>query len=261
MEPTILTIPVGATSGSVEILFTAHVDTIEEPSGETVLFNAIFLSPSGLLSGLDTKPLTINDYAPVVVNAGPDQRVESDDTIVLAGDVTTTTPTTIKWSHNSASTLAALTTAGVTTTNAEAEILRLNTALAAITSQSGTLTAPSINLGLTVPVDITLTLTATDNAAPAGQIGVVTDDVIITVGLRNMVPTIESITAATTVTNPNTLPVSVLASDPDSSSLTYTWSVPADSGSFSGDGTGSSITYRPPIVETPRTIKLTVTVI
>ena len=262
VEPTILTIPASAASGSVDIPFTAHVDTIEEPSGETVLFNAIFLFPSGLLSGFDTNSLTINDYAPVVVNAGPDQRVEYDDTIMLAGDVTTTTHTntTIKWSHNPATTLAALTTAGVTTTNAEAEILRLNTALAAITGQSGTLTAPFIDLGLTSPVDITFTLTATDNDASAGQIGVVTDDVIITVEPSNMVPTIESITAATTVTNPNTLPLSVLASDPDSSSLTYTWSVPLNSGSFSGDGTGSSITYIPPSVETPRTIKLTVTV-
>ena len=90
--------------------------------------------------------------------------------------------------------------------------------------------------------DVTVTLTVSGVEAP------------------NIAPTIMSIIADEAVNNPNTLVVSVLATDPDSTSLTYTWSVPLASGSFSNGGIGSSITYIPPSVETSRTITLTITV-
>ena len=164
----------------------AYVDFVAEPSGETVNITARLLNVDG--EGYDTAlaaataTITINDYTTIGANAGSDQSVMVGDTITLDGTVTSATPAnTIRWTHDSAATLSALQGAGVTAPNAQAEVTRLNNALALITSAGGTLTAPAIALGLTSPATLTFTITATDNAAPDGQPIVATDQVVITV--------------------------------------------------------------------------------
>ena len=184
----------------------AYVDLLAEPSGETVNITARLLNVDG--EGYDTAlaaataTITINDYTTIGANAGSDQSVTVGDTITLSGTVTSATPSnTIRWTHDSAATSTALQGAGVTAPNAQAEVTRLNNALALITNAGGTLTAPAIALGLTSPAELTFTITATDNAAPDGQPIVATDKVVITVNP----PTATGFNLA--ITNPSSLNV------------------------------------------------------
>ena len=175
---TTLTIDADETSGSVDIMFTAGVDTNAEPGGETVLITG---TP---VSGIMVSPatLTINDYT-LAVNAGDDQTVAPGSTITLTGEVTGSTDTTAAWVlSDSAAARAALVAAGLMPAEATTEVARLTTALGAITTSGGTLTAPAVNLGLTDPVELAFTLMATDNTPPAGQTAATAmDTVTITV--------------------------------------------------------------------------------
>ena len=78
----------------------------------------------------------------------------------------------------------------------------------------------------------------------------------------NQAPTGVMITnTEATIQNPATLVVSATASDPDTGdTLTYTWSVPADSGTFSDGGVGASVTWTPPTVMDGATTTVTLTV-
>ena len=133
---------------------------------------------------IDVTPatLTINDYT-LAVNAGADQTVAPGSTITLTGEVTGSTDTTAAWAlSDSTAAHAALVAAGLMPAEATAEVARLTTALGAITTLGGTLTAPAVNLGLTDPVELAFTLSATDSTPPAGQTAATAmDTVTITV--------------------------------------------------------------------------------
>ena len=172
-----LTILAEMTSGTVDIMLTANVDTMAEAGGETVLITGT--AASGI--PVTDATITINDYA-LTVDAGADQTVASGGTITLNGEITGSTDTTTAWAlSDSAATRAALVAAGLTTAEATTEVGRLTTALAG-TGPDRTFPAPAANLGLTDPVALAFTLTVTDNAAPAGQTAAMAmDEVTITV--------------------------------------------------------------------------------
>ena len=203
---TILTIPANATSGSATFMFTAGVDTVDEPSGETVSIGRSVTTGTGAVgSEIPVTPatLTINDYTRVTVNAGADRSVGYGDTITLNGRVPPSfTDVTAVWAlSNRADALTALVEAELTMAQAQAELTRLTDALALITTPRGTLTAPTADPQLTGPVPLIFTLTVTDNAAPAGQLESATmamDTVTITVE--------ENTTALTTALNQIILP-------------------------------------------------------
>ena len=183
-----LTIPADGTSDTATFMFTAPVDAVAEAGGETVLFTGT------LLLAMSTNPdtsitassatLTINDYA-LVVDAGPDQTVASGGTITLNGEITSDAGATVAatWAlSDSAAARAALVEAGLTPAEATTEVARLTMALGTITTPGGTLTAPAVNLGLTDPVALAFTLTATDSTPPTGQTAAMAmDEVTITV--------------------------------------------------------------------------------
>ena len=108
--------------------------------------------------------------------------------------------------------------------------------------------------GLTSATRYEIVLVA-NNPEGAGR-----SDTIEIVTLANTPPTSVTINGITEVTNPAEIIVSATASDINNDVLTYTWSVPANSGSFSDGGIGSSITYRPPDVTTITTVTITVIV-
>ncbi len=183
------TIPALMTSGTTTFSFTAPVDAIDEPDGETVHIGGIILFVDGRdndLLGASTR-ITINDYAVVTASAGADQRIVPGGTIMLNGTVTSAADATIAttWAlTSSAATTTALEAAGVSAGDAATEVTRLEAALAAITTPAGTFPAPAESLGLTGPVPLAFTLTATDSSAPAGQPAsatMATDEVVITV--------------------------------------------------------------------------------
>ena len=174
-----LTILAEMTSGTVDIMLTANVDTMAEAGGETVLITGT--AASGI--PVTDATITINDYA-LTVNAGDDQTVASSGTITLNSVITGSDSFTAAWAlSDSTAVRTALEAAGLDMTEAQAEVTRLTTALAGITTQEGTLTAPAVSLGLTDPVALAFTLTVTDTAPPAGQTVAATgmDEVIITV--------------------------------------------------------------------------------
>ena len=193
---TVLTIPANMASGTMTFSFTATVDEVAEPAGETVLFGM-----GAVVEMITVTPatLTINDYD-LVVNAGDDQTVASGATITLNGEVPTSfTDITTTWAlSDSAATRAALEAAGLTTAEATTEVGRLTTALAG-TGPDRTFPAPAANLGLTDPVALAFTLTVTDNAPPGGQdAATAMDEVTITVEANT--------TAVTTTLNEAILP-------------------------------------------------------
>ena len=192
---TVLTIPANMASGTMTFSFTATVDEVAEPGGETVLFGM-----GAVVEMITVTPatLTINDYD-LVVNAGDDQTVASGGTITLNGEVTGSTDTTTAWAlSDSAATRAALEAAGLTTAEATTEVGRLTTALAG-TGPDRTFPAPAANLGLTDPVALAFTLTVTDNDPPGGQdAATAMDTVTITVEANT--------TAVTTTLNEAILP-------------------------------------------------------
>ena len=185
---TTITIPMNATSATETFEFTAPVDTEAEPGGETVRFTANLLDAAMMVdTSISIMPatLTINDYGPVVVDAGPDQTVASGGTITLNGEITSDAGATVvaTWAlSDSAAARAALIEAGLMPAEATTEVGRLTTALGTITTPGGTLTAPAVNLGLTDPVALAFTLSAMDSTPPAGQTAATAmDEVTITV--------------------------------------------------------------------------------
>ena len=175
-----LTILAEMTSGTVDIMLTANVDTMAEAGGETVLITGT--AASGI--PVTDATITINDYA-LTVDAGADQTVASGGTITLNSVITGSDSFTAAWAlSDSTAVRTALETAGLMPEQAGAEVTRLTAALADITTQEGTLTAPAVSLGLTDPVALAFTLTVTDNDPPAGQPDAAAtgmDEVIITV--------------------------------------------------------------------------------
>ena len=142
---------------------------------------------SGNVAGFTTPAtITINDYAPAFVNAGPDQTVTVGDRVTLAGTVTAAGPAVqlqTSWSLKGTSSdyIDAFVAAGATEMNATAEYNRLAAAISAITSPTGTFTTPTIDLGLTSPVELTLVLKSFDSAVAADERIFVEDEVAITV--------------------------------------------------------------------------------
>ena len=190
VSATTITIPEDATSGTATFEITAQVDTVAEPAGETVRFTADLLDAAMMVdTSISIMPatLTINDYGPVVVDAGPDQTVASGGTITLNGEITSDAGATVvaTWAlSDSAAARAALVAAGLMPAEATTEVGRLTTALGTITTPGGTLTAPAVNLGLTDPVALAFTLTATDSTPPTGTpptAATAMDEVTITV--------------------------------------------------------------------------------
>ena len=183
---TIVTIPAEMVSGTATFSFMAAVDTVTEAGGETVLIGRSVTTGTGAVdSEIPVTPatLTINDYA-LTVDAGADQTVASGGTITLNSVITGSDSFTAAWAlSDSTAVRTALEVAGLDMTEAQAEVGRLTTALAGITTQEGTLTAPAVSLGLTDLVALAFTLTVTDTAPPAGQTVAATgmDEVIITV--------------------------------------------------------------------------------
>ena len=188
VSDTTLTIPANAASGSVDIMFTAGVDTDDEPSGETVSIGRSVTTGTGAVdSEIPVTPatLTINDYTPVTVNAGADRTVVYGGTITLNGEFDTGIADAITWAlSDGAATIAAFEAAGLTNPQATAEVMRLTNALATLTTLDATLTAPAESLGLTDSVTLAFTVTVTDNTAPTGQPAAAAtdmDEVMITV--------------------------------------------------------------------------------
>ncbi len=188
---TTFTIPENTASVTTTISFMAPIDTDDELGGETAVIEAgIYLS--GNIRPLDPSipvtrtTITINDYTPVVVSAGADQRVAPGGTIMLNGTITSAAADatiTVAWAlSDSDAATAALEAAGVSSGDAATEVTRLTTALALITTPPvATLPAPAESLGLTDPVLLAFTLTVTDSTAPAGQTATDDDEVVITV--------------------------------------------------------------------------------
>ena len=186
------------------IMFTATVDTIAEPAGETVLIGRSVTTGTGAVdSDIPVTPatLTINDYARVTVNAGADQSVGYGAMFTLNGTVPTSfTNIDTTWAlTNGSAARAALVEAGLGATEAQMEVTRLTTALTGMAAmRTVTLTAPTADPQLTGPVPLEFTITVTDNDAPAGQPRTNTDTVTITVQ--------ENITAITDTLNQMILP-------------------------------------------------------
>ena len=200
---TVLTIPANMASASVDIMFTATVDTIAEPAGETVLIGRSVTTGTGAVdSDIPVTPatLTINDYARVTVNAGADQSVGYGAMFTLNGVPSSLTNTSTVWAlTNGSAARAALVEAGLGATEAQREVTRLTTALTGMAAmRTVTLTAPTADPQLTGPVPLEFTITVTDNDAPAGQPRTNTDTVTITVQ--------ENITAITDTLNQMILP-------------------------------------------------------
>ncbi len=108
-------------------------------------------------------------------------------------------------------------------------------------------------------VERAFTVNVTDNIGTTPT-SVSTDFTITAAELANRAPTGAAITAATTVTVPNTLTLLAAATDPDTGDmLTYTWAITTEGGSIA-PMTGASVTYTPPTVTTTKTITVTVTV-
>ncbi len=102
------------------------------------------------------------------------------------------------------------------------------------------------------------TLTVTDSGTPSASTSV--DFTITATELANRAPTGAAITAAATVTAPNTLTLEAAATDPDTGDvLTYTWSSSASGDTFD-PATGTSVTWTPAAVTSITTVTVTVTV-
>ena len=204
---TILTIPANATSATATFSFTTAVDTVNEPAGETVRIGRSVTTGTGAVDSeipVTSATLTINDYAPVTANAGPDRRVAYGGRIMLNGEITSAAGSTISvaWALSDATAATtAFEEAGLEMTQAAAEVARLEAAIALITTATGTFPAPAADLELEDPVELAFTLTVTDSNAPAGQPAaatMATDEVIITVD--------ENTAAVTTALNQMILP-------------------------------------------------------
>ena len=183
---TVLTIPANATSATATFSFTTVVDTVAEPGGETVLIGRSSTTGTGAVDSdipVSSATLTINDYTPVTVNAGPDRTIGYGATIRLNGEVVTGTADVTTWAlSDSDAAIAAL---------GAAEVTRLTTALTTSTGPDRTFPAPAVSLGLTDPVALAFTLTVTDSTAPAGQPASATmamDEVTVTVVNPAMAP-------------------------------------------------------------------------
>ena len=93
----------------------------------------------------------------------------------------------------------------------------------------------------------TFTLSIADDGSP--MMSITRSFTITAMELDNRAPTGAAITADASVTNPNSLPLSAEATDPDTGDmLTYAWSSDATGDSFSGGGMGASTTWTPPTV-------------
>ena len=196
LAATNLTIPATMASGTVTFPFTARFDTVAEPAGETVTFlvglRSVDLSfGDASIGSQQVVPLTINDYTPVSVSAGPDQTVAPGATIMLAGAVTASNGAAANvmpaWSLVETPT-ALTTTLGLVTTgdlfDTTREVLELERDVNALTTTTASLVSLPASIGLTSSVTFTLRLTGTDTTAPAGQptsATSATDDIIITV--------------------------------------------------------------------------------
>ena len=199
-----LTIPANMASGTATFSFTANVDEVAEAGGETVLIGRSVTTGTGAVdSEIPVTPatLTINDYTQVTVNAGPDRTVAPGAMFTLNGAVPTSfTNTDATWAlSNSDEAIAALVEAGLTMTEAEAEVARLTTALAGMRTLEATLTAPTADPELDGPVPLVFTITVTDNAPPAGQTAMPAMDTV-TITVR------ENTAAVTTALNEMILP-------------------------------------------------------
>ena len=188
-----ITIPALTASAGVPFSFTANVDTLFESGGETVLFTATLPGNTGDAAiPITPATLTINDHTPIAINAGDDRTVAPGATIMLDGTVpTSATNIDATWAlSNGAAATEALVEAGLTMTDADAEIATLTTALAAITTLDATITAPTADPQLVGPVPLVFTLSVTDNDAPPGH-PAVTDTVTITVDANPTAPVLE----------------------------------------------------------------------
>ena len=102
-------------------------------------------------------------------------------------------------------------------------------------------------------------ITVTDDGTPPRM--VVSAFNITAVELLNRDPAGAAITADASVTNPNSLPVSAEATDPDTGDmLTYAWTSSATGDSFTSGGMGASVTWNPPTVTAATMVTLTVTI-
>ena len=186
---TALTLPANMASSSVDIRFTAPIDTDDEPAGETVIIvGDVLQSGSTLVDSsilVTAATLTINDYTIIVGNAGPDQRVAPGDTIMFNAVITAqdeTATVTSSWNlKDDAATTDALVAAGVARSAAGAESQRLRGRIRNFDTPTPSLPAPAADLGLTSAVELVFTFTASDTNAPQGYPLPVADEIIITV--------------------------------------------------------------------------------
>ena len=187
---TLLTLPANMASGSMDIRFTAPIDTDDEPAGETVIIGGFLQLPMGTGSDpsvpLTPATLTINDYTIIVGNAGPDQRVAPGDTIMLNAAITAQDETAVVvllWDlrDTNAVIAAALVAAGVEQNAANREAVRLRGPLRNFNTLNPSIPAPVADLGLTSAVELVFTFTASDTNAPLGYPREVADEIIITV--------------------------------------------------------------------------------
>ena len=186
---TTLTIPANMASSSVNIGFTAPIDTDDEPAGETVIVRGDVLQSGSTLvdSSISVTPATLNirDYTIIVGNAGPDQRVAPGDTIMFNAVITAqdeTATVTSSWNlKDDAATTDALVAAGVARSAAGAESQRLRGRIRNFDTPTPSLPAPAADLGLTSAVELVFTFTASDTNAPQGYPLPVADEIIITV--------------------------------------------------------------------------------
>ena len=232
VPPTNLTIPANMASASVTISFTAGVDADAEPSGETVLIGGELLNTEGAVEPsfpVTPATITINDYIPVTVSAGPDQTVAPGATVELAGAVTAgpaSRLSTMRWFFDIADEagISLFEAAGLARGDAVTEYLRIRARLADIETPTGTFTAPAMDLGLTSAVALPLAFTVSDLNAPAGQPSQAIDGVIITVK-----PLVVSLGADQTVAPGDTVTITaaVTGNNSPAASLTTMWSVPA----------------------------------
>ncbi len=108
-------------------------------------------------------------------------------------------------------------------------------------------------------VERMFTVTVTDSGTPPMRATGAFN--IIAMELPNRAPTGAVITAATTVTVPNTLTLEAAATDPDTGDvLTYTWAITTTDGGTIAPMTGASVTYTPAAVTSITTVTVTVTV-
>ena len=230
-----LTIPANMASGSATIAFTATVDTVAEPGGETVRISAGLRtvdmnSGDNSLGVSQFATLTINDpAAPLAVSLGADQTIAPGARIMITGTVTGANAPdaslTASWSHvNGSAYFGAV---------GGAEVQRLGGLIGTATGLMLNIPGPTaaVLAAATPPVtsvDITIRLTVTDPMAAAGQ-GAVSDDITITVmPVANTPPTFSgaAIPAQIYVVNQMVTPLTLPAATGGNGAITYNLAAP-----------------------------------